>query len=115
VRHERITERGATELSGATLPAVPAVVLMRTPGRWDGHDVDQAIDRSWQEHQGDLARHCRAPLVVAANSGHDIPGQAPSLVALVIDEVVHAVRRGDRQVSLIPLQVEAAGGDLRIP
>jgi pimeloyl-ACP methyl ester carboxylesterase len=70
---------GARELSDATLPEVPAVVLTRTPGRWHAYHADHAVDRSWQDHQGDLARHCHAPLVVAANSGHDIPGEAPNL------------------------------------
>jgi pimeloyl-ACP methyl ester carboxylesterase len=87
------TAAGALELAGVSPPGVPTVVVARTPGRWDSPRADEAVDRSWQEHQADLARQCRAPLIVARNSGHDIPGEAPDLVALAIDEVVRAVFR----------------------
>jgi pimeloyl-ACP methyl ester carboxylesterase len=106
---------GAGGLADATLPGVPTVVLARTPGRWDGYRVDQAIDRSWQEHQADLARQCRTPLVIAANSGHDIPGEAPNLAAFAVDEVVRAVRRRNAVVTLDPSHVHAAGGRVTVP
>jgi pimeloyl-ACP methyl ester carboxylesterase len=104
--------RGAAELSGASLPDVPGVVLTRTPGRWNSLRADQTVDRSWQEHQAELARQCRAPLIVATDSGHDIPGEAPDLVALAIDEVVRAVRGRHPCAILDPIRVHAAGGDL---
>ena len=52
-----------------------------------------------------------APLVVARNAGHDIPTEAPHLVAFAIDEVVRAVRRHTRRVNLDPAQIRAADGN----
>jgi pimeloyl-ACP methyl ester carboxylesterase len=101
---------GAAELAHDSLPQVPAVVLARTPGRWHLPQADQGVDRAWQDSQADLARLCRAPLWVAAGSGHDIPGEAPDLVALAIDEVVRAVRGHAPRVSFDPARIHAAGG-----
>ncbi len=101
---------GAADLAGETLPDVPAVVLARTPGRWHSPKADAAVDQSWQDNQAALARICQAPLLIAADSGHDIPGEAPDLVAFAIDDVVRAVRSHAPRVRVDPLQVLAVGG-----
>jgi pimeloyl-ACP methyl ester carboxylesterase len=103
---------GAAELAGDTLPDVPAIVLARTPRRWRSPRADAAVDQSWQDNQADLARLCRAPLVVATNSGQDVPGEAADLVAFAIDEVVRAVRSRAPRVGVDPGQVLAVGGRL---
>lgn len=83
---------GETEIRTATLPQVPAVVLCRTPGRWDVTLPDPAIDDLWQHAQLALAIDLGAPLVMAANAGHRLAQEDPILVASAIDDVVHAVR-----------------------
>ena len=102
---------GAAELAGETMPDVPAVVLARTPGRWRSPRADATVDQTWRDNQADLARILHAPLIVAADSGHDIPGEAPDLVAFAIDEVVRATRHHARRVLLDPAKVRAAGGN----
>jgi pimeloyl-ACP methyl ester carboxylesterase len=106
---------GAAELAQETLPDVPAVVLARTPGRWRSPRADAAVDRSWQDNQADLARICRAPLIIAADAGHNVPGEAPDLVAFAIDEVVRAVRRHAPHVSVDPDRIHAVGGTTSRP
>jgi pimeloyl-ACP methyl ester carboxylesterase len=101
---------GADDLARDTLPDVPAVVLTRTPGRWRDPRADAAVDQAWSDNQATLARLCRAPLVTATDAGHDLPGQAPGLVAYAIDQVVLAVRTNAARVVLDPIRVANVGG-----
>jgi hypothetical protein len=72
---------GAAELAGDTLAEVPAFVLARTRGRWRSPRANAAVDRFWQDNQTELARLCRGPLVIAVDSGHDIPaGTSPGRI-----------------------------------
>lgn len=102
---------GSGEITGVDWPTAPAVVLVQTPGRWPASlPSDRDIDSVWQESAAALARDLGASLVVAANAGHQIPREAPGLVAFAIDEVVRAVRGGSVVVDLDPARVAASGG-----
>jgi pimeloyl-ACP methyl ester carboxylesterase len=93
-------DTGEREMKNLQLPKVPGVVLARTPGRWSVALPDPAIDKRWQQAQADLAQETGATLVVAADAGHQIPREAPGLVASAVDAVVRAVRRNDTAVVL---------------
>jgi len=102
---------GEVEVLTAVVPRVPALVMTRTPGRWPEPLPHPAIDDLWTAHQRILAAERGSPLLVAENSGHLMPGEAPALVAYAIDAVTHAVRAGARpRVDLVELA--AAGGRL---
>ena len=101
---------GAADLAHDTLPDIPTVVLTRTPGRWRDPRADTAVEQAWRDNQATLARLCRAPLVTATDAGHDLPGEAPGLVAYAIDQVVHAVRTSAARVVLDPVHLAAVGG-----
>lgn len=103
---------GAAELASAVLPCVPAIVVVRTPGRWEIPPPSPDIDPLWQDSQAVLARQTAAQLVVATDSGHRMPREAPALVAYAIDAVVHAVRDRAGTVRLDPDGLATAGGRL---
>lgn len=100
------------EVVNAAVPDVPTTVITRTPGRWipGWHDLDPL----WTAYQRQLARQCGVPLVVAADSGHQIPDDAPQLVAHVVDEVVAAVRAGT-SVMFDLSTLAVSGGSLTTP
>ncbi|WP_426513185.1 alpha/beta fold hydrolase [Dactylosporangium sp. McL0621] len=85
---------GEREMAGIETPTVPGVVLCRTPGRWAVALPDPAIDGRWQQAQADLAEQIGATLVVATDAGHQLPREAPALVAWAVDAVVRAARDG---------------------
>lgn len=101
---------GEVEILAADYPDVPAVVLTRTPGRWDVDLPHSAIDDLWSVSQRRLARELAAPLVEAAGAGHQLPRQAPALVAYAVDAVVDAARNGERRCVLREEALRAAGG-----
>lgn len=103
---------GGVEVAAAAVPAVPTVVMTHTPGLWPPDWVE--FEPYWTAHQQELARQCNAPLVVAANAGHQIPADAPALVAYVVDEVVRAARTGT-PVRFDLDALAAAGGALARP
>lgn len=107
------TVLGEVETLTATVPKVPTVVITRTPGRWGVALPHPGIDRVWSVHQQLLAEQCHAPLVVATDAGHQIPDEAPELVAHVVDHVVAAVRTGQQQCTLDPARLCRVGGLLR--
>jgi pimeloyl-ACP methyl ester carboxylesterase len=88
------TVRGQVDILTSPIPDVPAVVLTRTHGRWSGTDEPPhpAYEDLWLVSQRILARDHRAPLIVADNSGHQIPAEAPDLVLYAIEQVLEAVR-----------------------
>jgi pimeloyl-ACP methyl ester carboxylesterase len=104
--------RGEAEVNDARLPRVPSIVLARTPGNWYGPAPDPQIDGLWQQAQADLADQSASPLIIAKDSGHRMPDDAPGLVAFAIDQVVSAARDHSESVALDPHQVSDAGGEL---
>jgi hypothetical protein len=83
---------GEIEVVASLVPPVPAAVVVRTPGWWSSGDPPPGLDPLWTAYQRQLARHHGTPLIVASDAGHQIPEEAPRLVAHVID----AVTRGHR-------------------
>lgn len=103
------TITGEIEILTATYPEVPSIVVTRTPGRWDVPLPHPAIDDLWSVSQQLLARELNAPLVVAADAGHQTPREAPALVAHLVDQVVTAVRDGAKRCTLDQAAVEQVG------
>jgi pimeloyl-ACP methyl ester carboxylesterase len=103
---------GETEVMHAELPLVPSIVLARTPGRWATPPPDPAIDGLWQRAQVDLARRSGAALIIAKDSGHRIPADAPGLVAFAVDQVVIPAREGNATAAPTQGGAERAGGNL---
>jgi len=89
---------GEIEVVEAVTPSAPIAVVTRTPGRWSDGWLDRypEADPLWTAYQRQLARHSQAPLVVAKDAGHQVPREAPALVAHVVDAIVTAVRQGQR-------------------
>jgi pimeloyl-ACP methyl ester carboxylesterase len=79
---------GEIEVVEALEPHVPAAVVTRSLGRWEPPWPNETCDPLWTAYQRQLARLHRCPLVVAKNAGHQIPGEAPALVAHLIDGVL---------------------------
>jgi pimeloyl-ACP methyl ester carboxylesterase len=103
---------GEAEVMSAKLPRVPSIVLARTPGRWATPPLDPATDSFWQHAQADLAQGSGAALIIAKSSGHNIPVDAPGLVAFAVDQVVISARQGGSAAVLDTREVEKAGGSL---
>lgn len=104
------TLAGEIQLLGAFVPKVPAAVITRTPGRWTEDYPAERCDSLWMAYQRQLARQWRTPLVVAEDAGHQIPAEAPRLVAFLIDHVVRSARgRGGSQIPDLP-SLAVAGG-----
>ncbi len=93
-------DTGEREIASIVQPRVPGVVLVRTPGRWAVELPDPAIDQMWQDAQAALAAQIGATLLVARDAGHQIPREAPDLVAQAVDAVVVAARAGHQTVAL---------------
>lgn len=102
---------GEVEVLTAAVPTVPALVLTRKPGWWIGPLPHPSIDALWTTYQRLLADERNAPLLVADDSGHLMPVDAPALVAYAIDAVARAVRAGTRP-QLDPAELAAHGGRL---
>jgi len=86
------TIAGEVEVLRVKVPRVPAVVVTRTPGWYDDQLPHPAIDNLWHIHQQLLADDWSAPLVVADNASHQVPAEAPGLVAHAVDAVMAAAR-----------------------
>jgi len=100
---------GEVEVVEAELPLLPAVVVTRTPGRWPADYPAETIDPLWTAYQRQLARQHGVPLIVAADAGHQIPREAPALVAYLVDQVVQAARV-DQPCEPDPGTVAKSGG-----
>jgi pimeloyl-ACP methyl ester carboxylesterase len=105
------TVRGHAETLEAVLPAVPALVVSRTHGRWDGvnpppHPAVEDVWRAWQRR---YAADLGCPLLVADNSGHQLQREATALVAYAIRAVHEAARDGGNP-HVDETAVEAIGG-----
>lgn len=97
--------------SEALWPDVPAVVLTRTLDRWTHGHVAEQSDPPWSAFQRQLARLSRCPLVIAQDAGHQIPAEAPALVAHLVDAIVGAARSGSPWTP-DPVALASAGGGL---
>lgn len=106
---------GEVEVVESLVPDAPAMVITRTPGRWDDPWPVDKLDPLWLAYQRQLARQHRAPLVVADDAGHQIPREAPGLVAHCIDEVLDNWQRKTSIALLDHDAVSAAGGRLDWP
>lgn len=104
---------GQVEILTAPTPRLPALVLTRTHGRWDGDNPPPhpAVEDLWAVSQQILARDLGCPLLVADNAGHQLQRDAPQLVAYAI-RAVHTAARQGLSVRLDPEQVKAAGGHI---
>lgn len=91
------TAAGKAEILATPLRPMPAAVIVRTPGWWPPQwtePFNPDVDRLWQESAAEVAHDLGVPLIVAADAGHQVPREAPQLVASAVDEVVRAVRGG---------------------
>lgn len=105
------TVTGEVEVLTAPATRVPALVLVRRPGWSIGPLPHPSVDALWSTYQRLLAADWDAPLLVADDSGHLMPREAPALVAYAIDAVTRAVRTGTRP-EIDPAELAAVGGRL---
>ncbi|MEU4243879.1 alpha/beta fold hydrolase [Actinoplanes sp. NPDC026619] len=88
---------GHVEILRAEPLDVPAVVLTRRRHWWIPNFEaipHPALDDLWHVSQHLLAEQWHAPVIVAENSGHQLPTDAPDLVAYAISAVASAARTG---------------------
>lgn len=110
-------EPSRVEQASLVMPTVPAVVVTSAVGRW----LEAAeqyptwpvaeLDAHWQARQRKYAEDLGAVQVIADEAGHNIPKEAPGLVAVAVDAVVAAARNGG-PVTVDPAQLHEAGGYL---
>lgn len=110
------TVTGHAETLEAVLPAVPALVVSRTHGRWDGvnpppHPAVEDVWRAWQRR---YAADLDCPRLVAGNSGHQLQREATALVAYAV-RAVHTAASSGTPVHIDETAVAAAGGSLDRP
>ena len=68
-------------------------------------------DEVWRARQREWARRLRAVHVIADSGGHHVHFDQPQLVALIVESVAQAARRGE-PLDLRPDDIAAAGGRL---
>ena len=105
----------ADQIPDLIVPPCPAVVLSRTPGWWwpPGTSAPAGEDERWHTWQEKLACRWSAPRWVARDAGHQLPTEAPALVALAVDLVVRAVRDGRNTAGYTDaISLETAGGHI---
>jgi pimeloyl-ACP methyl ester carboxylesterase len=92
---------------------VPALVVTRTHGRWDGENPEPwpGVEDLWLVSQRILARDLRCPLLVADNAGHQLQREAPDLVGYAI-RAVHQAAMSGQPVSIDAETLAVAGGHL---
>ena len=105
------TVRGHVEAIEAVMPDVPAVVVSRTHGRWDGENPPPhpAVEDLWRAYQSRYADELGCPLLVAENSSHQVQRDAPDLIVYAL-RVVHAAVREGKPINVDPDEVMKAGG-----
>jgi pimeloyl-ACP methyl ester carboxylesterase len=106
---------GATDavaVAEATPPQVPTVVLSRAVGWWYPPPAVAPPDEDarWHQHHADLAARSGGVRIVADHAGHQLPREAPDLVALAVNAVVEAVRNSSKTISIPSAAVRSAGG-----
>lgn len=107
------TVRGHAEALNAALPDVPALVVARTHGTWSGTEPPPhpAVEDLWIAQQRAYARELGCPLLVADNASHQIPREAPNLVAYAI-RAVHTAAATSMPVQVDRDSAAAAGGTI---
>lgn len=107
------TVRGHAEDLDATLPAVPAIVVTRTYGRWDGINPPPhpAVEDVWQAWQRRYAAELGCPQLIAGNAGHQLQREATALVAYAI-RAVHSAAGSRTPTQVAAATVKAAGGTI---
>ncbi|MEV6597699.1 alpha/beta hydrolase family protein [Actinoplanes sp. NPDC051346] len=105
---------GEVEVLRAVPPAVPSIVVASEAHRWNEPLPHPAITDLWETYQQILARRSGAPLIIAEGVGHQIPADAPELVAHCVDAVVRAVRAG-LPLAVDAVELAALGGRLTTP
>ncbi|MBO0871769.1 MAG: alpha/beta fold hydrolase [Pseudonocardia sp.] len=105
---------GTDEINAITsYPAVPGVVMVKTPGRWPDPPIPD-LDERWSEAEQLLAEQTGAVRVDAVDAGHHLQDEVPDLVTLAIRAVLDAATHGT-PVLLDRSAVGAAGGTLEGP
>jgi pimeloyl-ACP methyl ester carboxylesterase len=104
----------ADALAATSPPQVPTVVLTRAVGWWYPPPAAAPPDEDarWHRHHAELADQAGGVRLVAATAGHQLPREAPALVAYAIDTVLTAVRGHLPGVAIDPAAVIHAGGAL---
>lgn len=105
----------AEQASAPTLPGVPAAVVTSAVGRWfritDPETyrpyTREQLDARWQHGQRELADRARAGQLIAHKAGHDVPREAPALVAYAVD-AVHAAAQTAPVDGQVGVQLDAA-------
>jgi pimeloyl-ACP methyl ester carboxylesterase len=107
------TIRGHAEAIETVLPDVPALVVARTHGRWDGENPPPhpAVEDVWRAWQRRYATELGCPLLIADNAGHQLQREAPDLVAYAI-RAVHESARTGKPVAVNAETVTATGGHI---
>jgi pimeloyl-ACP methyl ester carboxylesterase len=102
---------GEVEVLSAAIPSVPTIVITRRRHWWIAGKTTPhpAIDDLWWISQRLLAEQHNALLIVAENAGHQIPSEAPGLVAYAVDVVVRAARTGTAPVVDVAVLVRQRG------
>lgn len=113
----------AEQASAPPLPAVPAAVVTSAVGRWlritdpdkyRPYTLDQ-VDARWQDGQRELAARADAVQLIAHTAGHDMPREAPALVAYAVDAVHTAAQTASADGQAVQLDAAAvATADGRI-
>ncbi|MFI5497041.1 alpha/beta fold hydrolase [Actinoplanes sp. NPDC051859] len=99
------------EVLQAPSPAVPSVVVASEASNWNEDLPHPAVTDLWAVHQRILAGQVGGPLVTAVRASHQIPAEAPDLVAYCVDAVVRAAANGGVPV-LTADEVARVGGRL---
>jgi pimeloyl-ACP methyl ester carboxylesterase len=90
----RVIEASLGQAASDGFPQVPARVIVHGDGEWDQVTADGRMERAWRAMQDDLARRLGAPApIVAAGASHQVPLDAPDLVADVIAQLFVAKPR----------------------
>lgn len=98
----RSFRESAAMMSNAHVPDLPLTVISRGLRAWPIGEQGDAHEAQWQQLQKDLvALSSSGRQVIATASGHDIPGEQPSLVAVEIARLAQLLNRhgaaGSRQ------------------
>lgn len=107
----------ANEIADAAPPPVPTVVLSRAVGWWYPPPATAPPDEDarWHRHHTELATRSQGVRLIANAAGHQLPRDAPELVAYAVDAVVSAARRGARQVTVEPDHVRLRSATVERP
>lgn len=90
----RNIEKTMSEVRPVRLRDIPVRVIIHGRREWDQIYKDGRMENVWRSLQADLQKtHRGALLLVATNAGHQIPLDAPDLIAQVVGDIVATVRR----------------------